>query len=411
MSLLLNCTFALFSLPVNIYLMKVFRSIIVILLLLGMTVYARAEERTLTILYTGGMAGQLEPCGCSPKTDFGGLARLSGYISGHAEEISPYLLVDAGNFTGKDTPQGRLKAEAILRAFNATGYDAVAFGENERAFPGDLLSPLVKENETPVVCALNEDRKMFTLERGGFNIHLSADPDTLQEGGLNLLLLDRAVADAKLIKGWDVIITSSGEELEVPLEANGTVITAGFPKGKELGVLRLRIGTDGNITGYDHRWQPLGNDIAEDPEVRRILDDYDAKVAGLLKEAEIPPAGTTYSGVKKCAECHQPFEESWKETRHAGAFASLVDAGKGGDPECIICHSVGFGEEGGFHTIETTPELANVQCEACHGLDREHLEDFSRPLRPVTEKVCQKCHTKENSPDFDYPVYLEMIKH
>ena len=34
-----------------------------------------AKQRTLNIVYTGGVAGELEPCGCSPKTDFGGVAR------------------------------------------------------------------------------------------------------------------------------------------------------------------------------------------------------------------------------------------------------------------------------------------------------------------------------------------------
>lgn len=391
--------------------MKAYRSLILILLILGMPFSVLGEEQTLTIIYTGSMKGELEPCGCSPKTDFGGLARLSGYLSEHAEELSPYILLDAGNFTSKDTPQGRLKAEAMLRSFSEMKYDTVVFGENEKAFPRDFLYPLVKENKTPVLCASSEDRRSLLITRSNIELNISIDPSARQEGKLNLLLLGKPVADAKLIQGWDVIITSSGEELERPIENNGTVITAGYPKGKNLGILKLRIGSDEKVLGFDHMWQPLGNDIEENRKVRDILDDYDSKVAGLLKGAEIPPAGTTYSGVKKCAECHQPFEESWKKTRHAGAFASLEHAGKEADPECLICHTVGFGEEGGFFTIEATLELANVQCEECHGLDRGHLEDFSKPLRPVTEKICLKCHTEENSPDFDYPVYLEKIQH
>jgi hypothetical protein len=389
--------------------MKPYKLIMLILLFLGMPFSIHGEEG-LNILYTGSMKGELEPCGCSPKTDFGGLARLSGYLSEHAEELSPYILVDAGNFTPKDTPQGRLKAEAMLRSFNIIGYDGIAFKKNEKAFPRDFLYPIAKENKTPILDAAPE-KSQLSITRSNIELNISVDPTTRQEGKLNLLLSDKPVSEANLIKGWDVIITSSGEELEKPLQINGTIITAGYPRGKNFGILKLRIGTNGKILGYDHTWQPLGNDIKEDPKVREILDDYDSKVAGLLKDTEIPPAGTTYSGVKKCAECHRPFEESWKKTRHAGAFLSLKNAGKEADPECLLCHTVGLGEDGGFFTIETTPELANVQCEECHGLDRAHLEDFSEPLRPVTEKVCLKCHTKENSPDFDYPVYLEKIKH
>ncbi len=391
--------------------MKPHKLIMLIIFFLGITFNAYGAEQTLTILYTGSLKGELEPCGCSPKTDFGGMARLSGYILENTDNLSPYILIDAGNFTPKDTPQGRLKAEAMLRSFGKIKYDAVAFGEREKAFPQDFISLLVKENKTPALYASTENNRSLSLKRSDVDLNISVDPAAHQKGKLNLLLSGMPVSEAKLIKGWHVIIISSGEELEEPLMIDGTVIAAGYPKGQNLGMLTLRIGSDRRVIGFDHKWQPLGNDIVEDRKIRNILDDYDSKVAGLLKDAVIPPAGTTYSGVKKCAECHQPFEESWKNTRHSGAFASLEHAGKGADPECIVCHTVGFGEEGGFYTIEATPELSNVQCEECHGLNREHLYDFSAPLRPVTEKVCLKCHTKENSPDFDYPVYFEKIKH
>ena len=41
------------------------------------------EGKKLNIIYTGSLEGELEPCGCSPKGNFGGLARLSGYIGEH----------------------------------------------------------------------------------------------------------------------------------------------------------------------------------------------------------------------------------------------------------------------------------------------------------------------------------------
>jgi len=131
----------------------------------------------------------------------------------------------------------------------------------------------------------------------------------------------------------------------------------------------------------------------------------------LLKNESKPLAEISYLGVSKCGECHQPFVESWKKTRHAGAFPTLERVGKSNDPECIKCHTAGFGEKGGFYSAKTTPMLANVQCEACHGPGREHLLDLSKPMQPVAENVCLKCHTKNTSPDFNYPVYLEKIKH
>jgi len=381
-----------------------------LLLLLMAASFTYGQEGELKIIYTGGMQGQLEPCGCSPKTDFGGLARIAGYLMEHKKELAPYILLDAGNFSDKDTPQGRLKAEAMLKSFALMKYDAVALSGGENAFPQDFFASLLQELDLPAVSGFPGNENSLTITRDRFNINVSADPDRHEDGKLNVLLTEIPVASAGLIKGWDVIISSAGQELEEPDLAGKTVVVSGYPKGKKLGILTLKIE---GPAGFDfaHRWEPVGNAIKEDETVRNVLNDYDKKVAMLLKEAKKPETGVTYEGVAKCARCHQPFEESWKTSHHAGAFSTLVAAGKSADPECVGCHTVGFREAGGFFSAETTPELTNVQCEACHGPGRAHMSDFSSPMKPVTEAVCIKCHKKSNSPDFDYTVYLEKIRH
>ncbi|MBI5057957.1 MAG: hypothetical protein HZB61_15210 [Nitrospirae bacterium] len=370
---------------------------------------SHGHQKVLTILYTGGLQGELEPCGCSPKTDFGGVARLAGYISENGKNLSPYVLIDSGNFSGDDTPQGRLKTGAMLKAFNMMKYDAVALMKKAKLSPDDFISPLLQKYKIPAV----SKTRSIPVIRGTAGINIGSGPADYQKGKLNILLTDTPVSGLKDVKGWDVIITSSGEILDEPVKVDGAIVTAGYPKGKNLGVLALKImDHTGKVSSFKHRWQPLGNDIKEDTAVRGILNDYDALVAKLFKESARPPqAQTTYLGVAKCAECHQPFVEGWKDTRHAGAFASLERVGKSEDPECIKCHVVGFGEEGGFYSFQTTPDLANVQCEVCHGPGKEHLKDFDKSLTPVTESACLRCHTKDNSPDFNYNVYREKIKH
>lgn len=370
-----------------------------------------AGESTVNIIYTGSINGELEPCGCSPKTDFGGLARLSGHLSALRNEVAPYILIDAGNFTAKDTPQGRLKAEAVVKSYNIMKYDAVAFVSNEKGFSPEFLVPLIKDQAVPAVSDTPPFKQSILIDRKGFKVNISVNPDGYMEEGINVLLTGQPVSEAMTIKGWDVIITSSGDILEEPLKQDRTVILSGYPRGKKTGIITLAVTGEGSTGNFTHKWLSLGSDVEEDAKVRAVITEYDSKVAGLLKGPEKPAAGDTYMGTAGCSACHQTYEESWKKTRHATAFDSLVNAGKSNDPECIVCHSVGFGEKGGFFTLETTPELANVQCEECHGLDREHVEDFSRPMRPVTEKVCLKCHTGENSPDFDFPVYLKKILH
>ncbi len=391
--------------------MKFILSLILIFTAILLPSAIHGQEQALNIIYTGSINGELEPCGCSPKTDFGGLARLSGYLAEHKNELFPFILIDAGNFTDQNTPQGKLKAEAMLKSYNIMKYDAVAFLNNEKAFPDGFFSAILSDNAIPAVSDSTLINQSLLIRRNGLDVSISVDPGNLRDKSLNILLTERPVSEAGLMKDWDVIITSSGETLNEPVTVNDAVILAGYPKGKKTGILTLTTGSEGGVRNFRHKWLSLGSDVKEDPRVRAILNNYDSKVADLLKESRKPPDGDTYLGVTRCAECHQLFEESWKKTRHAGAFKSLQQAGKSNDPECIICHTVGFGEKGGFYSMETTPELANVQCEACHGPDKDHVEDFSKPMKRVTEATCLKCHTKDNSPDFDYPVYLKKIIH
>jgi len=371
----------------------------------------QGRERVLTVLYTGAMEGELEPCGCAPKTDIGGLPRMSGYILHNRNSLYPYILVDAGNFSDKDSEQGKLKAEAMLHAFSLMKYDAVGFMNNEATFAEDFFVPLIQRYKVPFVSDAYPCKRSVSISRGTLDIYISSRPDDRKEDKLNILVTDKPVSELKPAEGWTVIISSSGEVLDPPLNLNGVIYLAGYPRGKKLGILTLHLDSSGNVTSFEHRFEAPGPDSAEDPLVRAVLDDYDSRVAGLMKAAEAAPAGTTYLGVSKCRECHEPYVKSWEKTKHAAAFASLENAGKALDPECIACHAVGFGEKGGFRSRASTPELANVQCEECHGLDPEHVNDFERPMRPVTEKVCLKCHTAENSPDFNYEAYLKKVIH
>ncbi|MDP2277804.1 MAG: hypothetical protein Q8K51_06235, partial [Nitrospirota bacterium] len=233
------------------------------------------QGRTLNIVYTGGVNGELEPCGCSPKTDLGGVARRTGYLTEHEKTLSPYILIDAGNFLDKDTPQGRLKAEAMLKAFSIMKYDAVAFLKREKEFSNSFLSRVLKKYKIPVISDMPQYRQSVSIKRDTFHVNVSADPMNHQKGRLNVLLTDHSISEIKHLKGWDVIILSSGEILEKPLKANGTIIVSGYPKGERLGILTLQIDSGGEVLEFKHRWQNLGKDIKEDINVRKALKDYD----------------------------------------------------------------------------------------------------------------------------------------
>src|SRR3989337_1419591 len=73
---------------------RLFKITILVFLLCLMPFDALAQDKVFNILYTGAIKGELEPCGCSPKSSSGGLARLSGHLSPNKEGLKPYLLLD-----------------------------------------------------------------------------------------------------------------------------------------------------------------------------------------------------------------------------------------------------------------------------------------------------------------------------
>lgn len=106
-----------------------------------------------------------------------------------------------------------------------------------------------------------------------------------------------------------------------------------------------------------------------------------------------------------CQRCHSNHYDSWVQTNHDGALETLKAIGQGTNPACIVCHTVGFGQDGGFVDEATTARLAGVQCENCHGPGRDHVNNVDvvslRPPTNIAAAVCGKCHNGSHHPTFD----------
>ena len=50
----------------------------------------------------------------------------------------------------------------------------------------------------------------------------------------------------------------------------------------------------------------------------------------------------------KCVRCHSQEMSKWSLTKHARAWETLILRGEENNPECIACHSTGYGQPGGF---------------------------------------------------------------
>lgn len=115
-----------------------------------------------------------------------------------------------------------------------------------------------------------------------------------------------------------------------------------------------------------------------------------------------------FVGSEVCRRCHSEIYQEWSQTHHAGALASLAAIGQDTNAACLQCHTVGWAyqqqnRQAGFTDMATTPHLANVQCENCHGPGREHVEDPGGHLmvKALDAELCGTCHTDAHHPTID----------
>ena len=161
--------------------------------------------------------------------------------------------------------------------------------------------------------------------------------------------------------------------------------------------------------------RPLGSRFKGPTSVDSLLSDF---LDELIVEAESVASPIEdepkerFGTPSACVSCHVQEFAQWAYTGHKQATATLVERAEHKNPECLGCHSTGFGEVGGFG--EPTPfnlgRFGGVQCEACHGALAGHPEDESIEPRPVSEETCLVCHDEANSPDFAYEDYVGRIR-
>ncbi|MEN6356285.1 MAG: multiheme c-type cytochrome [Armatimonadota bacterium] len=191
--------------------------------------------------------------------------------------------------------------------------------------------------------------------------------------------------------------------------------------------------SDGKIKSATHKLFYLDRRYDEDPAMVKVYDDYNKKVADAVltrskkmkKDMEVMLVSrglqvndmrkrlhtSPFAGDKKCKECHADIHDTWSKSQHAHAMATLEATNQGFDPECVSCHVTGANTRYGFSNKNDTPEMVNVQCEACHGPGDEHSKDPKAGYGPVGEETCRSCHTNERTPDFDAEKAWETIKH
>ncbi len=130
-------------------------------------------------------------------------------------------------------------------------------------------------------------------------------------------------------------------------------------------------------------------DVNHDGDVD--LGDFSVFTANYTGPLASPPM---YVGATYCTACHAQNHADWSATIHATAFDTLVAGGNGNNSLCFPCHAVGYGAASGFIDLTTTPQLAHVQCENCHGPGSNHVSDPENvPLDVnMASTLCGACH-------------------
>ncbi|HOJ59757.1 MAG TPA: multiheme c-type cytochrome [bacterium] len=143
--------------------------------------------------------------------------------------------------------------------------------------------------------------------------------------------------------------------------------------------------------------------------------------------------GPKYAGAMACAPCHQSETKGfvysqWRLSPHAEAYAVLgtprgfeiarekgIESHPQESPECLRCHTTGYGEAPGYFLESFDPALG-VQCESCHGPGSEYMAEAvmldpvasqQAGLWKVTRETCLRCH----DPNFDYENKVKLIDH
>ncbi|MHC4295742.1 MAG: multiheme c-type cytochrome [Planctomycetota bacterium] len=273
--------------------------------------------------------------------------------------------------------------------------------------------------------------------------------------------LDQAAVDARSGK-----VEQGRAALNALLKDKSSAVLAGY----ELGLIHYENReTDKAVPYFKNALAAAfgGSALGKDEKALRALLDQEADAArtryelgiiclsqGKQDEAAklfrdglsiISAQGATYVGVKKCKSCHFKQWNSWRKTKMAKTFEVLkpgvrseektklkFDPNKDytKDPQCLGCHTSGYGIPGGYvvpadgdaAAKKQAADNAGVTCEGCHGPGsksieiQEDIKENKRPykwaeLRAVgfqkaEVRSCTPCHNASDpgkEPGYHFP--------
>ena len=136
---------------------------LIMLLQLGIP-SAFADVTPLTVIYSGNLDGELEPCGCSDEGNLGGIKRRATSIDNVKEQNPNSVIISAGGLIASEGTNDYLKAVYIFKAFADLGYDAIGVQWNDLNYGAEMAT----QNNLPWVASnwlTDEFAKSKTISR------------------------------------------------------------------------------------------------------------------------------------------------------------------------------------------------------------------------------------------------------
>jgi len=327
------------------------------------------------------------------------------------------------------------------------GYHAIALGGDAFNFGTDFIRNQIKTLKTPFLSASVHKgeakellgRPYLIKELGPVKVGILAltapprsQPQIQAEGSAPLAGIKKYLPTIKREANLIIVLSDLSEEenrsiisefgdVQVILAARGKIPVENVnhavivsPDQKYLARLDLWVDHNGRLLRHDFKWICLSTDIVPDPDTEQFISQaYGAAVkdragqAGAKRKlsghALEQDRDNGYVGADGCRNCHETEYRAWKGTRHYRAFDTLRDVRRHFYPDCVSCHTTGFGYPTGFQIGQTAGRLAGVECEVCHGPGRKHIfhPETSQLRRTVPASICLECHDKERNPDFE----------
>jgi hypothetical protein len=416
------------------------------------------------IMLTCDVSGRIEPCGCFTG-QMGGLTRLKTVLS---SEKTPSLRLDAGDAIAGTADYEVIQYRHLLRSLGSLGYHAVNAGRREAMLNASTLTSLANESPVPLISANVTDattslpllKPWISVEVGGVRHGIIGivHPSSVGDGkiGAGLAISDPASAISAVLpevrKAADVIVLLAfakedrmqelaaqffelqvilGGDVEQPsqelVKSNRSLLLSTTNEGRAVAFLESSL-VNGRLSDPKSEIVMLHEMIPQDEGVLAFVQAYRDEVRAAKLAVDDPQkAGANdvpgvketaqYIGSESCAGCHAEDYKIWQQSGHARAWDALKRRESDADPNCIGCHSIGFGSASGYRREFNGSRLVEVGCESCHGPGGRHVAERTGgqpPLfkfRPLGAGDCTTCHHGEFSRPFEYAEFWQSIAH